>query len=75
MSNLALKILAEFRSLPAVEQEEVAAAVTAEVRGADAAGRLRVLDEITSKYRSEEPAPGNLDDAWAEGILPSKRTA
>ena len=75
MSNLALKILAEFRSLPAAEQAEVAEAVAAEVRGLDVAGRLRVLEEITSKYRSDPAAPANLDDAWAEGILSSKRTA
>ena len=75
MSNLALKILAEFRALPAAEREELAEAVAAEVRGPEVAGRLRVLEEITSKYRSAEAAPANLDDAWADGILPSKRTA
>lgn len=75
MSDLALKILAEFRSLPAAEQAEVATAVTAEVRGAAEAGRLRVLEEITSRYRCEEGVPDSLDDTWVEGILPSKRTA
>ena len=75
MSNLALKILAEFRELPVAEREEVATAIAAEVRGADAVERLRLLEEVTSKYRSEETASANLDDTWAEAILASKRTA
>ena len=75
MSNLALRILAEFRSLPAAEQRELATMVSTEISGADVAERLRLLSEITSKYRSEESPSENLDDAWAEAIVSAKRTA
>lgn len=75
MSSLALKILAEFRELPVAEREAVATAIAEEVRGADVGGRLRLLEELTTKYRCNEAPSGNLDDAWADGILPAKRTA
>lgn len=75
MSNLALKILAEFRALPEAEQREVASLLTAEVGVDNPSDSLRLLEEITAKYRSADAADATLDDAWAETILASKRTA
>ncbi len=73
MSELALKILAEFRALAPSERAEVAATVNREF-DADAAERLRILEEITSRYRSEGDAPASLHEEWVDGILPSKHT-
>ena len=73
MSSLAEKILKEFRLLPGSEQRELAAVIATEVGLADTAERLRVLEEVTTKYRAEAESATNLDDAWVEGVLRDKR--
>ena len=78
MSGPTLRILDQFRALPPEEQQHLAAIIMAELRPAhgaeQVAERLRLLDEVTASYRSESPRPDNLDDAWADAILTSKRT-
>ena len=73
MSIAAQKLLKEFRSLTGPEQRELAAVIATEVRSTEIAEKVRVLEEVTGKYRYDAQGTADLDEAWAEGILHDKR--
>jgi hypothetical protein len=75
MSTTAMRILEQFRELPAPERRELIQALLQEANGLTGeAPSRRHLDEVLGKF-TPLPAPDIKDhnDALAEAILASKR--